>query len=160
MRTSNMIKGFTLIELMIVVAVIGMLAAIALPSYQEQVARSKRSDATGGLLEFASVLERHYTENSTYCDAGTVVEAGCGGGTGDSGIPGFFPSTLPLDGGTAYYNLTITAVADVPQQTYTIQAARTGSMTGDRCGNFTLTHAGVKGLSGQDGGLTASDCWR
>ncbi len=155
-----MIKGFTLIELMIVVAVIGILAAIAFPSYQEQIARSKRSDATGGLLEFASVLERHYTENSTYCDAGGTGGANsCGGATNDTGSPGFFPSTLPLDGDTAYYNLTITAVADVPQQ-YTIQATRTGSMTGDRCGNFTLTHAGVKGLSGQDGGLTASDCWR
>lgn len=159
MHTLKKIYGFTLIELMIVVAIVGILAAIALPSYEESIARTKRSDATGGLLEFASVLERHYTENSTYCDAGTTAEAGCGGAAGDSGTPAaaLFNSTLPLDGGDTYYNLTITAVT---QSAYTIQATRTGSMAGDRCGNFTLTQAGAKNLVGQDGGLVASDCWR
>jgi type IV pilus assembly protein PilE len=154
MRAINKSKGVTLIELMIVVAIIGIIASIALPSYREQVASSKRSDGTAALLQLASALERHYTENSTYCDAaGTGGANSCGGGANDTGPPTILGSTtVPLDGGTAYYNLTISAVTAT---TYTITATRTGSMSNDRCGNLTLTHAGQKGASLG----TVNDCW-
>ncbi len=66
--------GFTLIELMIVVAIIGILAAIAYPSYQEQVQKSRRADCQGALTGLASAMERFFTVNTTY--AGAAVGAG------------------------------------------------------------------------------------
>ncbi|MCP3674722.1 MAG: prepilin-type N-terminal cleavage/methylation domain-containing protein, partial [Gammaproteobacteria bacterium] len=59
--------GFSLIEVMIVVAIVSILAAIAFPSYQESVAKAKRADAQGALVSLAGVMERFYTENNTYC---------------------------------------------------------------------------------------------
>jgi prepilin-type N-terminal cleavage/methylation domain-containing protein len=59
-------NGFTLIELMIVVAIIGILASIAYPSYQESILKSRRADAKGALLGFANAMERHFTETNSY----------------------------------------------------------------------------------------------
>ncbi|CAG7857641.1 hypothetical protein MCAMS1_02543 [biofilm metagenome] len=83
-------KGFTLIELMVAVAIVGILAAIAIPSYQDSVRKSRRSDAEGALTGFANAMERHFTATNSYCDAadatGAVV-AGCGGAGQDAGEP-------------------------------------------------------------------------
>ncbi len=149
--------GFTLIELMIVVVVIAILAAIAFPAYQESVAKSKRADAQGALMSLASSMERSYTENNNYCDVGTTAVANCGGAAGDSGAPTVHGSTVPLDGGVAYYNLTISAVSP---NTYTLTATRTGSMASDKCGDFTLTSVGAQNITNQSAGVTSSDCWR
>jgi type IV pilus assembly protein PilE len=140
---------------MIVVAIIGILATIAYPSYQESVAKSKRADAQGALLSLAGALERHFTETNSYCDAGTTVVGGCGSGTGDSGAPTIFTDQVPVDGGTAYYDLTISAVTGT---TFTVSATRTGSMASDKCGDFTYTHAGAQGLANNT--ATVADCWR
>lgn len=150
-------SGFTLIEIMIVIVIVAILVSIAVPSYQEYVAKSKRSDAQGALYGLASALERAFTENNNYCDVGTTAVANCGGAGGDSGIPAvaFFGSTVPLDGGTAYYNLTILPVT---ANTYTIIATRTGSMTGDKCGDFTLTNTNLQGLNNNT--ATLVECWR
>ena len=110
-------KAFTLIELMIVVAIVGILAGIAYPSYQDSVRKSRRADAKAALMGFANAMERHYTENNNYCDAGGhndasgnatgSVVAGCGTATKDTGAPTVFPIQSPLDGATKYYDLTI-----------------------------------------------------
>ena len=68
--------GFTLIELMIVVAIIGILAAIAYPSYKEQVYKGKRSDGQASLMEMLSKQERYYTEHNTYVAAGDITNLG------------------------------------------------------------------------------------
>jgi type IV pilus assembly protein PilE len=145
-------SGITLIELVIVVLIVSLLAAIALPIYDEQVRKSRRGDAAGGLKAVANALERHFTMNTTYASA----TLGCN-------ATDTFVNTTPIDeacqggGATAYYNLSISASTVT---TYTIQAAPTGAQAGDRCGTLTLTHAGVKGVTGADPGVTWDQCWR
>lgn len=65
-------RGFTLIELMIVVAIIGLLAGIGYPSYTEYVMRGKRSEARSGLLDAGAKLERYYSDNAQYADLATA----------------------------------------------------------------------------------------
>ena len=158
-------RGFTLIELMIVVVVVSILAAIAFPAYQESVAKSKRADAQGALMSLAGAMERAYTENNSYCylvvnndgsDSGSCPESP-DDATDDIGPPASHAATVPLDGGTAYYDLTISAVTP---DTYTLTATRTGSMAGDKCGDFTLTHTGIQGITNAAAGITVNDCWR
>ena len=69
---SGIQRGFTLIEVMIVVVIVGILAAIALPSYQEHVRQTRRAEVSALLLENAQLLERHYTRSGSY-DSGTVI---------------------------------------------------------------------------------------
>ena len=137
-------RGFTLIELMIVVAIIGILAAVAYPSYVEYVKESRRSEARSNLLELAQFMERYHAANGRY-----VTEAG--GNT----APALPYRQSPKDGGSKFYNL---KVDDAGNNQYTLNAAPTGSMAGDRCGTLTLTHQGVKGIKGEDGG-DRDDCW-
>ncbi|WP_305080550.1 type IV pilin protein [Microbulbifer guangxiensis] len=92
-------RGFTLIELMIVVAIVAILAAVAWPSYQNQVRSTNRADAQGALMGLAQAMERHFTQNGNY------LEAAAGGA--DDGAPAIFPTQSPLDGSNKSYNLTI-----------------------------------------------------
>jgi prepilin-type N-terminal cleavage/methylation domain-containing protein len=91
--------GFTLIELMIVVVVIGILAAIAYPSYQEHVRKARRADAQTALLELAQFMERHYTANGKYL-------------TSANAAPTLPFSEAPKDGTGKYYDLSF---ASAPQ---------------------------------------------
>ncbi len=160
MRDRRRLQGFTLMELMIVVAIVGILAAIAFPSYTEQVRKSRRADASGALLGLAGALERKYTKDGNYCDSGGAGGANtCGAaGTNDTGTPSIYPATSPVDGGTAAYNLTINAMPT--STTYTLYAVPTGPQTGDKCGTLTLTQDGTRDITGQAAGITKSDCWK
>lgn len=139
-------RGFTLIEVMIVVAIVGILASIALPSYNEYVRRGHRADARAGLLQAQQWLERAATAQGVY------------------------PTTLP----NAYQWLKPDATPD-PTKRYTIgfQAGntnaaftlvatrKTGPQATDRCGNFTLTNTGARGVAAGTlaSGTTAEECW-
>ena len=150
----KIITGFTLIEVMIVVVILAILTMLAVPSYQEYMARSKRADVQGALYGLASAMTRFYTENNTYCgsdDGGTI------GTCVSPDSPGIFSSQVPISGGTAYYNLTISAVA---ANSYTLTATRTGTMNADKCGDFTLQHTNVRGLNNESAGINVNDCWR
>lgn len=138
--------GFTLIELMIVVAVIGILAAIAYPSYQEYVRESRRSNARVDLLELAQFMERYHTSNGRY----TVTAASNAAG------PTLPYDESPKDGSAKYYNLSLldAAAGDLTANSYTLQAVPKGTMAGDRCGTLTLANTGVKGAGGD-----VDDCW-
>lgn len=114
--------GFTLIEVMIVVLILGIVAAIALPSYNNQVTRSRRSDCMGVLLGFAQAMEKYYALNYTYLGA---AAAGA-----DTGTPAntLFPAKCPIDGNAVFYNLTIQAAT---VNSFTVQATPAGSQVGD-----------------------------
>ena len=137
--TKRLSAAFTLIELMITVAIIGILVSIAYPSYQDSIMKSRRVDAQGALLGFANAMERFYTVNNTYPAAGTA---------------GIYAATSPVSGGTAYYLLSIAAST---ASTYQLQAVSTGVQATDKCGTLTLNQAGVKTFSGS--GMTSADCW-
>lgn len=133
-------QGFTLIELMIVVAVIGILAAIAYPSYQEYVNRSKRANAQAAIMELSHFMERYYTANGKYTKSD---------GTG----PDLPFTKAPKDGGSENYSLSLSAVDAF---SYTLTATAKNSMAEDKCGNLTLTSKGIKGNSKGN----TDDCWR
>jgi len=139
MKLKRLSAGFTLIELMITVAIVGILVSIAYPSYQDSIMKSRRVDAQGALMGFANAMERYYTVNNTYPSAGTT---------------GIYAATSPVDGGTAYYNLSISASTS---SAYQIQAAPTGAQATDKCGTLTLDQTGVRGFNGT--GMTHLDCW-
>ncbi|MFK5950061.1 MAG: type IV pilin protein, partial [Methylococcales bacterium] len=126
-------KAFTLIELMVVVAIIGILAGIAYPAYQDSVRKSRRADAKGALLGFANAMERHFTETNSYCGAGTTTVGACLAATG---APTIYSTKSPIDGTTAYYNLTLTpsattTVTTITQTTYNLRATPIGPQAGD-----------------------------
>ena len=144
-------RGFTLIELMIAVAVVGILAAIAYPSYQEQILKSRRADAKSVLLQAAQWMERYYTENNRYDQNRASPPVAVATTFATTGL-----IKSPVDGATKYYDISLAAVA---QNSFTLQAVPTGSQNVDKCQTLTLTNTGVKGVTNSPT-LTATECWR
>jgi type IV pilus assembly protein PilE len=128
-------KGFSLIELMIAVAIVAILAAIAYPAYNDQVTKARRSDAHSALLNMSALMEHYYTENNTYVGANSASDIG-GSATSPEG----------------HYNMTI---SNVTATTYTLTATPdpSGAQASDTtCGALTITSTNVKGP-------TPATCW-
>jgi len=140
--------GFSLIELMITIVILGILASFAFAGYQEQVRDARRGDCAGALVGLSQAMERFYSANNSY--------RGAANGGADTGTPAIFAGSCPTDGGTAFYNVTI---ADADASSYVLQAAPIGGMAEDRCGTLTLTSTGVKGVADAQDGVTWEDCW-
>ena len=130
-------KGFTLIEMMIVVAIVAITAAIALPSYQNQIEKTRRGAAKADLIELTSFMQRFYTENNRFDvdRTGTAVA-----------LP-FNES--PSDGTTKFYDLTLV----VAPSSYTLSAAPKGAQSSDSCGTLRVAHTGAKTHT------IGTDCW-
>lgn len=132
-------RGFTLFEVVIVAVIVGILAAIALPSYFSSIQKSRRTDAKSALVGAAGQMERYFTERGTYATA-TLGSAST--------------NVYQAVSENGYYNLSLT---NLTATTYTVGAAPTGAQAGDPCGTFTYTNLGVKGVTG--GSKPVSDCW-
>lgn len=144
-------KGMTLIELMIVVVIIGILAAIAYPNYTQYVKRGNRAEARSILLEDAQILERNYTTANRY-------DAKNPDGTGGAPV---ILATSPKTG-TAKYNIAVNTAAQLAGacatagQCYMLTATPTGVMAGDECGNLRIDDTGTRDATGT---LTIDACW-
>jgi type IV pilus assembly protein PilE len=138
-------RGVTLIELMVVVAVIGTLAAIAVPSYRRYLLRSQRSEAKIALMALQTAEEKFYLQNNTYTNNVTAVP----------------PTGLGLQAvsETGKYDIAITTFPADGQSYVATASPRAGGGQSDdtQCANFTITERGVRGVSGPFG---SQACWK
>ena len=140
-RTTHLRRhsGFTLIELMITVAVLGVLAAVAFPSYQQYIERSRRTDGKAALLRTAQWLERAASVSGSYLDGA--------GAARDLSAAGLASSEA------GHYAI---SYSGVPTATAFTLQAQPNNWTDSLCGTLTVTQGGVKGESGT---ATVADCW-
>jgi type IV pilus assembly protein PilE len=139
--------GFTLIELLTTIAIVAIIATIAVPSYLDQMEKTRRKDAQSALMGLAQAMERHYTEKNTYASAANGDPT-----SSTNGVPpesNVYPSEAPLDGSTKYYDLRITAATS---STYSLRAIPKNGQAGD--GILELSSTGVRGWDKNDDGDT------
>lgn len=132
-------QGFSLIELLIVLAVIALLVSLAWPGYQATLQRARRSDAREALLRGAQWLERVASIHGQYPEAAA------------------YPATLALSA-AGHYHIRYAPSADLGA--YTLTALRRGAQAQDRCGDFVLDQAGQRSLVGPAAGNGVADCWQ
>ncbi|MGY0632654.1 type IV pilin protein [Luteimonas sp. A478] len=132
-------SGFTLIELMVVVAIIAILAAIAYPSYENHVIKTRRATAATCLMEAAQYMERHYTTTMSYAGVSVLPTFGCA-----TDLSGHYLISLESNNATSYK----------------VQAAPSGRQEAKdtQCGILALDHTGVKSIKGGSAG-SYKDCW-
>ena len=139
-------RGFTLIEIMIVVAIVGILSAIAYPSYAEYVRRGHRADARAGLLQAQQWLERAATATGQYPTSGSAPYYA-------------LPGALTWNGDAAK-RYTVSFKVAPTASTFTLIATRkAGPQANDRCGDFTITNTGQRGADNLGSGTTVAECW-
>ena len=135
----NLQQGFTLIEVMVVVAIVGILSAIAYPSYTEYIARGHRAEARANLLQAAQWMERAATANGTYPTASSAASAIAA-----------LEAQLKMD----RYGIKVDSANG---SSYTLTATPKGAQLKDKCGSYTLTQSGKRDVASAT--LSVADCW-
>ena len=143
--SSKRMGGFTLIEIMIVVAIIALLAAVALPAYSRYGFRSRRVDGQDVLMRYAAAEERYFTTHNQY-----TATWGPGAGAGLE----FADNQSTFHGGVGYYTVGITVGPNA--QTYTLTATPQGGQANDRCGVLRLDSTSAKTFAGDE---LNGHCW-
>lgn len=148
-------SGFSLMELLIVLTIVGILASIAVPTFQDYAKKSRRADAQSALVGFSNAMERYFTVNSSYT----------GASLGSSGI---FASQAPIDGSVKYYNLTATSssicvdVTASSSTAYCLTATPISGTAQDDDGVLSLSSTGARGWDKNGDGDTkdsGENCW-
>ena len=138
------LRGFTLVELMVTIAVIAILATIVIPTYQLQIRKSRRTEARTALLDAAAREEQYYATHNNYSQTG----------------PDMGYAVLPIEVGSKYYELKAECNADPVTKVcvdYTLTATAINSQQKDtQCATLTLTQTGVQGATGT---ANPADCW-
>ena len=142
--------GFSFIELMITVAIIGILAMITYPTYMSHVTRTRRAEAMSHLLQDAGFMERFYTENGCYRNKGTDGVCGSSGGSNPT-----LPYLRSPATGTIYYNISLDAASSTNGSTFVLTADPTGTPQAND-GTLTLDNNAVRGWSKNPSGNTSS----
>ena len=133
-------RGFTLIELMIVVAVVAILAAIAYPSYQEHVRKTRRAQARVDMMETIQQLERRYSARNSYATP-----------TGQNQAD-IVRSTQPV-----FYTVSFDGAPDATTFTLQAEPVSGSGQANDKCGTLSINQAGTKSQTGT--GMTNAECW-
>lgn len=139
MSVPTRVRGFTLIELMIAVAIVGILTAIAYPMYLDKVRASRRVDAKSSLLQAANAEEQYYTTEHTY--SATL---------GDLGV-----SSTSENG---FYKISA-SVSGTSNQQFLITASAQGDQVNDTCVTYTINQIGAKKASDGSGNDVSGTCW-
>ena len=135
--------GFSLVELLVVLVIMGVLSALALPGYSRYVQRGNRTEVMAALLEAQHFMERYYSANGQYLSPANAVP--------------ILPQRLqriPLQG-TVRYQL---SVREATVNSYLLQAVPEGSMAGDVCGSLTINQTGLRGVLNST--HSVAECWR
>ncbi|MEX2470081.1 MAG: type IV pilin protein [Pseudohongiellaceae bacterium] len=143
MKNSRRQHGFTLIEILIVVAILGVLVGIALPAYNQSVLRSNRAEAKSELMQVASEQERYFSSFNTYID---------------DALPLNTPTVADRDRTTqnGHYVIGVAAGPSGIGTSFIATATPQGDQTEDECTTLTITNTGVRGATG----ATADECWQ
>ena len=135
--------GFTLIELMIVVAIVGLLTLLAWPSYQDYIKKGKRAEGKSALAQAAQAMERYFTNNNTY--------------TVDLTAAGFKAYSGESAATSAYTIVAIAGTTGTIATSYILTAAPSSWDDTAACGDLTINQAGTRGVTG--GAYTSVQCW-